>query len=336
VNAFTSALAKLSLLVLIGAVVQPSWAQETPRIRFAVTNPPHFLPIWLARDTGIFSKHGLDVEIIFMRGGALITMGILSGELQLSGVGAESVVAAKLEGGDAVLLACPLDTDLVYLIGRPDIKTPEQLKGKSTAVTRLGSSIHFYLRSALKYLGMDADKEMTILQLGGGPEIAAALETGRIAAGILTIRYALPFLQRGWPVLIDLSKTDLKYPPSCVGSSRAFVRKNPNTVERFLKAYTEAIHVIKTDGALAKRVYAKEYRESDAAVIDKVVTVYSGLFKSIPTVPASGLETVIRERRRANPYPAKPFASLTFTKMTLHCRKSSRKAGSNSYANPEE
>jgi NitT/TauT family transport system substrate-binding protein len=313
VNAFTSALAKLSLLVLIGAVVQPSWAQETPRIRFAVTNPPHFLPIWLARDTGIFSKHGLDVEIIFMRGGALITMGILSG-LQLSGVGAESVVAAKLEGGDAVLLACPLDTDLVYLIGRPDIKTPEQLKGKSTAVTRLGSSIHFYLRAALKYLGMDADKEMTILQLGGGPEIAAALETGRIAAGILTIRYALPFLQRGWPVLIDLSKTDLKYPPSCVGSSRAFVRKNPNTVERFLKAYTEAIHVIKTDGALAKRVYAKEYRESDAAVIDKVVTVYSGLFKSIPTVPASGLETVIREAAARKPLPGEAFRQPDFYK----------------------
>jgi NitT/TauT family transport system substrate-binding protein len=314
VKALTSALAKLAVLVLISASVQPLWAQETRRIRFAVTNPPHFLPIWLARDTGIFSKHGLDVEIIFMRGGALITMGILSGELQLSGVGAESVVAAKLEGGDAVLLACPLDTDLVYLIGRPDIKTPEQLKGKSTAVTRLGSSIHFYLRSALKYLGMDADKDMTILQLGGGPEIAAALETGRIAAGILTIRYALPFLQRGWPVLIDLSKTDLKYPPSCVGSSRAFVRKNPNTVERFLKAYTEAIHVIKTDGALAKRVYAKEYRESDAAVVDKIVTVYSGLFKTIPTVSASGLETVIHEAAARKPLPSEAFRQPDFYK----------------------
>jgi ABC-type nitrate/sulfonate/bicarbonate transport system substrate-binding protein len=193
----TSLKAFVRLLVSLAAVLvaQPASSQETKRIRFAVTNPPHFLPIWLAKDTGIFSKHGLDVEVIFMRGGALITMGILSGELQLSGVGAESVVAAKVEGGDAVLLACPLDTDLVYLIGRPDIKTPEQLKGKATAVTRLGSSIHFYLRSALKYLGMDADKDMTILQLGGGPEIAAALETGRIAAGILTIRYALPFLQ---------------------------------------------------------------------------------------------------------------------------------------------
>src|SRR4029434_2569794 len=103
------------LVVFVGCgIAQPGWSQETKRIRFAVTNPPHFLPIWLARDTGIFSKHGLDVEIIFMRGGALITMGILSGELQLSGVGAESVVAAKVEGGDAGLLACPLGHDLVY------------------------------------------------------------------------------------------------------------------------------------------------------------------------------------------------------------------------------
>src|SRR5262249_42731041 len=150
-----------------------------------------------AKDAGIFSKHGLDVEVIFMRGGSLITFGIMSGGLQLSGVGGGSVVSARGEGGEVGVRAWPFDTGLVYLSGRPDIKAAEQLRGKSTAVTRLGSSIHFYLRSALKYLGMDADKDMTILQLGGGPEIAVALETGRIAAGILTIRYALPFLQKG-------------------------------------------------------------------------------------------------------------------------------------------
>jgi len=311
---FRKVLGNLLVLFAMYGIAQPGWSQETKRIRFAVTNPPHFLPIWLAKDAGIFSKHGLDVEVIFMRGGSLITVGIMSGELQLSGVGAESVVAARVEGGDVVLLACPLDTDLVYLIGRPDIKTAEQLRGKSTAVTRLGSSIHFYLRSALKYLGMDADKDMTILQLGGGPEIAVALETGRIAAGILTIRYALPFLQKGWPVLIDLSKTDLKYPPSCVGSSRNFVAKNPNTVDRFLKAYTEAISVIKTDSALARRIYAKEYRESDPAIIDKVVTVYAGLFKAVPTVPASGLETVIRELAARKPLPSDAFRQPDYYK----------------------
>jgi len=311
---FNSACVRLLVMLVFCSIARPTLSQETKHIRFAVTSPPHFLPIWLAKETGLFSKQGLDVEVIYMRGGALITLGIMSGELQLSGAGAESVVAARLEGGDAVLLACPLDTDLVYLIARPEIKTPDQLKGKSTAVTRLGSSIHFYLRAALKHLGMDADRDMTILQLGDGPEIAAALETGRIVAGVFAYRNALPFLQRGWPVLVDLTKTNLKYPPSCVASSRSFVRQNPNTVERFLKAYIEAIHVIKKDPALAKRIYAKSYRESDPAVVDKGVTVYAGLFKSIPTVPDSGVETVIRERLSRRPLQNDSFRQPDFYK----------------------
>jgi NMT1/THI5 like len=88
------------MLFIVAAIsAQVGLAQETKRLRFAVTTPPHFLPVWLAKDTGLFSKQGLDVEVIFMRGGALITMGVISGELQLSGIGAESVVAARAEGG---------------------------------------------------------------------------------------------------------------------------------------------------------------------------------------------------------------------------------------------
>jgi NitT/TauT family transport system substrate-binding protein len=285
----------LMLFIVTAVFPQTGMTQETKRIRFAVTTPPHFLPVWVAKDIGLFSKHGLEVEVIFMRGGALITMGVISGELQLSGIGAESVVAARAEGGDVTLLACPLDLDLVYLISRPEIKTAAQLKGKATAVTRLGSTTHFYLRSAFKHLGMDADKDMTILQLGAGPEIAIALQNGQIAAAVLSYRNALSFLERGWPVMVNLTQTGFKYPPSCVASSRAFVRKNPSTVDGFLKAYVEAIHTIKKDLILTKRVYAKYYRESDPAITDKVVRAYADLFKLIPNVPEEGIEVVLRD-----------------------------------------
>ncbi len=291
---------RYGLLCLLAFMVTVLFAhsgltQETKRIRFALTTPPHFLPIWVAKDLGLFSKHGLDVEVIFMRGGALITMGVISGELQLSGIGAESVVAARAEGGDVTLLACPLDLDLVYLISRPEIKTAAQLKGKATAVTRLGSTTHFYLRSAFKHLGMDADKDMTILQLGAGPEIAIALQQGQIAAAVLSYRNALSFLERGWPILVNLTQTGFKYPPSCVAGSRAFIRKNPGTVDAFLKAYIEAIHMIKRDLNLTKRVYSKYYRESAAAVTDKVARAYAELFKPIPNVPEEGIEVVVRD-----------------------------------------
>jgi ABC-type nitrate/sulfonate/bicarbonate transport system substrate-binding protein len=288
-------LLKLLVFLVIAGIANPAWAQETKKIRFAVSVPPHYLPIWLAKDQGLFSKYGLDVEVIWIRSGAVATLGIVSGQLQLSAAGAESVVAARAQGADIELLACPLDADLVYFIARPEIKSPEQLKGKATGVTRLGTSIHFYMRAALKHLGLDPEKDMTILQLGTGPDIAAALESGRIAGAAFAYRNALPFLQRGWPVLVDLTKIGLKYPPSCVVSSRSFVRANPDTVDRFMKAYTEAIHVIKTNPALAKRVYAKEYRETDPMIINKVVDLYAETFKAIPTVPQAGLEAVIQD-----------------------------------------
>ena len=199
----------IALLALLLVRVSTSEAQELRRIHYGTTTSTAHLPIWVAKDAGLFGKYGLNVEPVHIRGGALITMGIMSGQLQFSGAGAESIVAARIEGGDVVLLACPVDSDPVYFITRPEIKSAAELKGKATAVTRLGSTTHFYLRAAARHVGLDPDKDMTILQLGTGSESTAALENGRIAAAALTHRYAFPFLQRGWPVLVDLSTTDL-------------------------------------------------------------------------------------------------------------------------------
>src|SRR5207237_9801731 len=110
---------------------------------------------------------------------------------------------------DACLLALPVDYDSVYVSTRAEIKSAAELKGQASAVTRYGSSTHFYLRAALKHVGLNPDKDMTILQLGAGPEMVAALETGRIAAAALTTRSAAPFLQRAWPVPVHLSTPDL-------------------------------------------------------------------------------------------------------------------------------
>jgi ABC-type nitrate/sulfonate/bicarbonate transport system substrate-binding protein len=199
-----------------------------------------------------------------------------------------------VESGDVVLLACPADLEPVYLITRPEIKTAAELRGKATAVTRLGSSTHFYLRAALKYAGL-SDKELTILQLGAGPEMAAALESGRISAAALNLRYALPFLKRNWPVLVDLTKTDLVYPSSCVTSSRAFVKSEARLVEDFLDAYIAAIQLIKKDTSFAERSLAKWTREKDPYILTKSVEGFVPIFKSAPYVPDKGIESVLKD-----------------------------------------
>jgi len=285
-------------LLLLG---QRAPAQEMRRIYYGTTASPSHLPVWVAKDAGFFARHGLNVEPVQIRGGSLITLAIITGDLPFSGVGAESVVAARVAGGDVVLLACPVDADPVYLITRPEIKSPLELKGQASAVTRYGSTTHFYLRAALKHVGLDPERDLTVLQLGAGPEMAAALEVGRIQAAALTTRYAIPFLQRGWPVLVDLSKTDLVYPSSCVTSSRAFIRAEPKTTEDFLRAYVAGIHLIRKDQNFAEKSFSKWLREKDPAIVKRSVAAYAGLFKPAPVVPDKGIENVVRDLLRRRP-----------------------------------
>src|SRR5678815_346441 len=300
----TSGLYTLVALILLYS--SAAAAQELRRIHYGTTTSTAHLPIWVAKDAGLFAKNGLNVEPIQIRGGALITMGIMSGQLQFSGAGAESAVAARVEGGDIVLLACPVDSDAVYLIARPEIKSPAEIKGKATAVTRLGSTTHFYLRAALRQVGLDPEKDVTILQLGTGTETVSALENGRIAMAALTIRYALPLMQKNWPMFVDLSTTDLVYPSSCVASSRAFIKAEPKTIDDFLRAYVAAIQLIKKDQAFAEKTFAKRQNEKDPYLIRKTVESYAKLFKPAPYVPDKGIETVMKDLASRRPV-AKEF-----------------------------
>ena len=280
------------LVSLVGTLLlaqAPASTQELRRIHYGTSISISHLPVWVAKDAGFFAKKGLNVEPVQIRGGALITMGIMSGQLQFSGAGAESVVAARIEGGDVVLLACPSNLEPIYLITRPEIKSAAELKGKSSAVTRLGSSTHFYLRAALRNVGLDSEKDITILQLGAGPEMATALESGRIAVAALNVRYAIPFLRRNWPVLVDLTKTDLIYPSSCVTASRAFVKSEPRVVEDFLSAYVAGINLIKKDPVFAERSLVKWTRETDPYVVTKSVETHGRIFKSPPYLPDKGI-----------------------------------------------
>jgi len=285
----------------------PAHAGEPRRILYGTSTSIGHLPVWVGKDTGLFAKNGLNVEPVQIRGGAVSTMAIMSGQSVLAGVGAGSVVAARVEGGDIELLACPTDLEPVYLIARPEIKSAKDLKGKAAGITRLNSSIHFYFRSAARMIGVDSDKEMTLLQLGGSPEIVSAMEGGRIAAAALTIRDILPFMQRGWPVLVDLSKTDLVYPSSCVTSTRKFVNTEPETVTAFLNAYVMAIRMIKKDPNLAEQTLIKWLKEKRTSNLTKSADAFVRLFKPVPYVPDKGIENVLRDLVRQRNVPKEFF-----------------------------
>jgi ABC-type nitrate/sulfonate/bicarbonate transport system substrate-binding protein len=102
-------------------------------------------------------------------------------------------------------------------------------------------------------------------------------------------------LRRNWPVLVELTKTDLVYPSSCVTSSRAFVKSEPKLVEDFLSAYVAGIQLIKRDQSFAERSLVKWTRETDPYVVTKSLEIHGRIFKALPYVPDQGIENVVKD-----------------------------------------
>jgi len=124
----------------------------------------------------------------------------------------------------------------------------------------------------------------------------------------LNTRYALPFLRRNWPVLVDLTKTDLVYPSSCVTGSRSYVKAEPRVVEDFLAAYVAGIQLIKKDPGFAERSLIKWTRERDNYVVTKSIETHARIFKSLPYVPDKGIENIIKDLASRRNVPKEFFA----------------------------
>ena len=127
------------------------------------------LATWVGTDTGIFNKHGLDVSLVYIGGGPRAMATTIANETQITqGAGTGSILA-KLGGADTVMFATIIDTTPQSLVVIQDIRGPQDLKGKKLGVTRFGALSDFGVRKYLEKVGLDADKDVTILQLGGLP-----------------------------------------------------------------------------------------------------------------------------------------------------------------------
>src|SRR5262245_43007239 len=144
-------------------------------------------PAWMAKESGIFRKNGLGVQLVYFRGGTMAMMALLSKETPISQVAGPSIVSASLRGADMVMIAGGRVTVDQWLMSRPEIKTAEQLKGGSIAIAVFGGTSDSLARIALKRLGLAPVKDVAILQIGGIPERLSALERGKVQAAMLSI-----------------------------------------------------------------------------------------------------------------------------------------------------
>jgi NitT/TauT family transport system substrate-binding protein len=258
--------------------------------------------LWVTQEARIFEKHGLDVSLIYIAGSSKVVQAMLAKEIPISEIAIPAVIQANLAGADLVMLAGPNHKPGQKLMVKPQIKSPEELKGKKIGVTRFGTSDDFLLRYILSQWGLQPDREVPLIQMGGSQEILAGLSSGGIDGGMLSSPLNLRAMKLGFHMLVDLSAIGVDYQGAGVVTTRSYVRDNPDIIRRYLKAYVEGLHRFKTDKDFSLKVLAKYSRISDRDMLEETYRYYA--IKVMPKVPyptIKGIQLVLDEIASRNP-----------------------------------
>jgi len=224
------------------------------------------LPAWMAKEAGIFGRNGLDVQIVYFRGGTITAMALIARETPISQVSGPPIVSAALKGADAVMVAAGNVVSEYWLMSKPELKTAAQLKGGSVAIATFGGLSDSLSRVALQKLGLNPAKDVTLVQIGTIPERLSALESGKVQAAMLNAPDNFRAQKRG---LYNLVEVRLPYQGIGVGTTRTFIRENPDVVRRYVKSQVEAVHRLKTDREAGIRVLGKYLNIQDREVLER-------------------------------------------------------------------
>lgn len=257
---------------------------------------------WIAKEKGLFEKYGLDVELDYIAGGSQVTGAMLSGEVSIAQGDASSTVSAVLAGADLVFLGTVANVLTFSMYATPEIKRVEDLRGKVIGVSRLGSTVDYGARYVLRRFGLEPDKDVAIVQMGGNPEALAAMKSGGAQAGIFGVPTTLKAQKAGMHEIVSFLDLGVPYPMVSVVARKQYVAANQETVRNFLKAYTEGIAVAKKEKDFAKKVIG-QYTKTDAE--DELEETYdyyvTKIFPRVPYTKVEAVQGVLDEKSVDNP-----------------------------------
>jgi NitT/TauT family transport system substrate-binding protein len=247
---------------------------------------------YLAKDAKIFEKYGLYIDPVYLAGGSRMAQAIIAGEFSLALAGG-NIVNVNLAGGDIVVVGGVVNVPSFYLYVQPSIKRQEELKGKALGITRYGASTDVSLRAYLRKYGLEPDRDVKVLQMGGQPEILAGMQAGVVHGGILSSPGDFKARKAGYVMLANFAKEGMDYPTTSLVSTRTTIKKDRDSVKRFLMAYSEAVDRLFRDKELGMRVIGKWTRTEDRETLESSYEYATNFIERPPQLPYKAIENLI-------------------------------------------
>ena len=283
-------------------------AAEAQRIRAASGGLSiiHSL-LWAPYEQKLMKKYGVDLEYIAIESGTVGMQTLVANQSQFLFSTGSLAVNANLVGADISIVAGGLNFIPDKLIARPEIKTPEDFRGKKIAISRFGSSSDVNLRICLEKLGVKPELTQ-IIQVGGVSTRQTALLAGQIDATILSDPQATAATKNGMKLMVDLSDPKWGFPRychNCFMAKRSYLESNREQATNLIKAVIEGLYLMKRDKAFAMRLIKKYLRfddESASIGYDFYIAKHGEGVLILPE--RRGLEFVIAEVAKTNPKAA--------------------------------
>jgi ABC-type nitrate/sulfonate/bicarbonate transport system substrate-binding protein len=244
---------------------------------------------WIAKEAKIYEKNGLSVEIVLLRGSGQSSQAMLGGSLFAAPVALPQVMLANLNGADMVNVAHTIAVASSKLLVKPEIRKPEDLRGKKVATSSIGSLGDFLFRYALRKHGINPDREITWLSIGTNAERLQALLSGAIDGADVTYPADIQAERKGYRVLIDARK-EITFPTTSVVTRRKTIREDRDTVMRMVRSHVEGIAFHKQNKEFALKVLTKYVRTTDAEFLEGSYNMFKQDFIAAPYPITKGLE----------------------------------------------
>lgn len=275
----------LSLVALLWFCTMGEISAAPLRLSYSVVGPT-VAGIWMAHEYGTFKKYGLDVQLVYIASSGTNIQALLGGSLDMSAPGISGVVLAAARGAPVLAIAAMTNRPPMTLYVHPDITRTEQLKGQTLGITRFNSTAHTVTTLILRKLGLE--QTATMRPLGGQPEIQAAFEQKHIAGMVTAVKPRAPAR-----ALLNAADLDIPFAMNVMAVTREFLLKNPDTVERAMKAYIEAVAKMNNDKEATLKVLAKYFKRNDASFLDETYGIVTRFTEKIPRVDARNVSTVL-------------------------------------------
>lgn len=256
---------------------------------------------WVPYEAGIYRKYGLDVRIIYVAGAQAITT-LISGDTHIVQGSGAAAALSRLSGSDATVIGTTINVIPMSLVTLPDLKTSQDLKGKTFGVSRFGSLTDLGLKRAVAELGLDPEKDIKMIQTGGVPENLLFMQQGVIQGALISSPTLEKAKELGYREFMNLANLKYRYPGTALVTTDSFIRSRPQTLNRFLKATLEGIKYAKANPDFTVRVLGKYTRTTDTPLLASAFKSYVlGYIRDIPTVTQAEMEAVLEDIATRNP-----------------------------------